>query len=192
MRFQDRSRVGHQRPDTVRRWWQNRIAAAGVAAAVGLISGSPISAAPSAPIPKGFRLMCEDHPSECRGGGASKVAYTPKLAKLIRYVNLEVNSAITPEPDQLMDVWTINAKKGDCEEYVLAKRRALVSSGVPASSLRIVYALRHGGGHAILAVHTNKGDFVLDNKTSAITTLDRTGYKIVSMSGPNPLIWHRA
>ena len=71
-------------------------------------------------------------------------------------------------------------------------RDALIAAGVPASSLSIVYALRHGGGHAILAVNTDKGSFVLDNMTSAIRKLGATGYKLISMSGPNPLIWHRA
>ena len=67
-----------------------------------------------------------------------------------------------------------------------------IAAGLPASALSIVYALRNGGGHAILAVNTDKGSVVLDNKTSRIKPLHQTGYRLISMSGPNPLIWHRA
>jgi predicted transglutaminase-like cysteine proteinase len=157
-----------------------------------LLTGSSSAAGSSVPVPEGFRLMCLDHPAECRGGGASTIPYTADLMGLIQRTNQKVNAAIVSRPDQLMDVWTINAKIGDCEEYVLAKRDALIASGIPASSLSIVYALRNGGGHAILAVNTDNGSFVLDNKTAAIKRLAETGYKLISMSGPNPLIWHRA
>jgi predicted transglutaminase-like cysteine proteinase len=143
------------------------------------------------PIPTGFLLMCADHPSECRGGGASRVQYTAELLKTLRQVNAEVNAYMKPVRNEHGDVWTANATVGDCEEYVLAKRRQLIKQGVPASALSIVYALRHGGGHAILAVHTDKADFVLDNMTQSIVRLNQTGYHVISMSGPNPMIWHR-
>ena len=152
----------------------------------------PAFAAGTVPVPQGFRLMCLDHPAECRGGGAAVVPYSERLMALVERTNRRVNAAIVSRPDELMDVWTINAKIGDCEDYVLAKRDALIAAGVPASSLSIVYALRNGGGHAVLAVNTDRGSFVLDNTTSAIKKLTETGYKLISMSGPNPLIWHRA
>jgi predicted transglutaminase-like cysteine proteinase len=145
----------------------------------------------SVPIPRGFLVMCQDHPSECRGGGASSIKYTDKLLALIKRVNSKVNSSITPVRDEVIDVWSVNATRGDCEEYVLAKRRALIDSGIPASSLSIIYALRNGGGHAILAIHTDRGDYVLDNMTSRIKPIWQTGYKLISMSGPNPMVWHR-
>lgn len=153
---------------------------------------SPAVAASAVPVPKGFRLMCIDHPGECRGGGASEVKLTSSLWLRLGKVNRDVNSRIKPVKNEVIDVWSINASRGDCEEYVLAKRRALIRQGVPASALSIVYALRNGGGHAILAVHTDQGDFVLDNMTQKIKRLGRTGYRIISMSGPNPLVWHRA
>jgi predicted transglutaminase-like cysteine proteinase len=151
-----------------------------------------LAVAGGVPVPQGFRLMCLDHPAECRGGGASRVTYSDDLMALLQRTNRRINAAIVPRADELLDVWTVNAKVGDCEEYVLAKRHALIASGVPASSLSIVYALRNGGGHAILAVNTDRGSFVLDNKTGSIKKLAETGYRLISMSGPNPLIWHRA
>ena len=72
----------------------------------------------------------------------------------------------------------------------MAKRRALIKSGVPSSALRIAYVkTRQGEGHAILVVKTNGRNLVLDNLTSAIRPLSQTGYRIVSMSGSNPRSW---
>lgn len=152
---------------------------------------TPASAGSAVPTPRGFQIMCIDHPSECRGGGARQVAYDKKLAALIEKVNRQVNRRIAPVRNEVIDVWSVNVARGDCEEYVLAKRKALIAAGVPASALSIVYALRNGGGHAILAVHTDMGSYALDNMTARVKPLWNTGYKLVSMSGPNPRVWQR-
>lgn len=151
----------------------------------------PTLAGSSVSVPRGFQLMCTDHPSECRGGGASEVAYSKALMAKLDRVNREVNRRIIPVKNEVIDVWSVNAKRGDCEDYVLAKRKALIAQGIPASAMSIVYALRNGGGHAILAVHTSGGSYVLDNMTGQIKSLRNTGYKLVSMSGPNPRVWQR-
>ena len=153
------------------------------------MAASPILAA--VPVPKGFVNMCLDHPAECRGGGPSMVHYSAALRSKLDAVNRRVNSRIRPVRKEVIDVWSINVDRGDCEEYVLAKRRALINAGVPASALSIVYALRHGGGHAVLAIHTDHGTLTLDNLSSRIKALSATGYKIISMSGPDPMVWHR-
>lgn len=158
---------------------------------VGSVTG-PSEADSRVPVPRGFKLMCVDFPAECRGGGAREVRYDAALGKLIERVNAEVNRRIKPVKNEVIDVWSINASSGDCEDYVLAKRRALIASGVPASALSIVYAKRNGGGHAVLAVHTDKGSFVLDNMSRRIKPLWDTGYKLISMSGPDPKVWLKA
>jgi predicted transglutaminase-like cysteine proteinase len=155
------------------------------------LGGAP-AVAGSVPVPSGFKVFCEVYPQECRGGGARSVKLTDALMGTLEHVNAEWNAAITPVKNEGYDLWSINVTKGDCEEYVLAKRRALINIGVPASALSIVYALRNGGGHAVLGIHTDKGIYVLDNMTRAIKLIGRTGYKIVSMSGPNPKVWVRA
>ncbi len=154
-------------------------------------SSSTTHAQSSVPIPRGFKVMCIDHPEECRGGGAATVAKTPELMATLSKVNREVNRRIRPIRQEIIDVWSVNVAAGDCEEYVLAKRRALIELGVAPSALRIVYALRNRGGHALLAVSTSEGFLILDNRTSRIRALDKTPYEIVSMSGPNPKIWQR-
>lgn len=149
------------------------------------------AASPGVPVPAGFKYMCQDHPQECRGGGAASVPLTDDLMAVLETVNTQVNRRIEPRAFEPIDIWSVDARQGDCEEYVIAKRRALINQGVPASALSYVYALRNGGGHAVLAVHTDEATLVLDNMTGKIRPLHRTGYRIVSMSGPNPVIWHR-
>ncbi len=96
---------------------------------------TPASAGSAVPTPRGFQIMCIDHPSECRGGGARQVPYDKKLAALIEKVNRQVNRRIAPVRNEVIDVWSVNVARGDCEEYVLAKRKALIAAGVPASAL---------------------------------------------------------
>jgi predicted transglutaminase-like cysteine proteinase len=160
--------------------------------AVSFLPVTQALAVSSAPVPHGFVLLCEDHPAECTGGGAAQVHYSAALAAKLKSVNAAVNSAITPDTNDPFDVWQINVTRGDCEEYALAKRDRLRKLGVDASALRIVYALRNGGGHAILAVMTDQGALVLDNMRSDIRPLNKTGYRIVSMMSANPKVWQRA
>ena len=165
------------------------IAATAIAAVSFGLTTLPASAAGKAPL--GYQLMCLKTPSECKGGGASKVQATQDVMAILKRVNTRVNSAIKPRNDSGADVWNANATtSGDCEDYVLAKRRALMREGLPASALRIAYVkTRSGVGHAILVVKTSKGDYVLDNLNRSVRPLSQAGYRIISMSGANPMKW---
>jgi len=155
-----------------------------------LALGSAPAMAGTKKAPLGFQLMCLKMPEQCRGGGKSTIAMTPDLMAALKTVNSGVNRAIRPRNDKGADVWTVNAKSGDCEDYVLTKRAKLVNMGVPPSALRIAYVkTRSGIGHAILVVKTNKGDYVLDNLTGSIKLLSQTGHRVVSMSGADPKKW---
>ena len=149
---------------------------------------APATAGSKAPL--GYQLMCLKTPQECEGGGKSIVEASTELMATLERVNARVNSSITPRSNAGVDVWSVSTSSGDCEDYVLAKRRALIKSGLSASALRIAYVkTRAGVGHAILVVRTSKGDFVLDNLNRTVRPLSRSGYRIVSMSGADPLSW---
>lgn len=140
--------------------------------------------------PLGYQVMCLKTPELCKGGGAAKVEATSDLMATLKRVNSSVNRSIKPRNDSGADVWSASASAGDCEDYVLAKRSALIRAGVPASSLRIAYVkTKRGVGHAVLVVKTNGKDLVLDNLTATIRPLSQTGYRIVSISGANPRQW---
>lgn len=170
----------------------NKLAAVALAAIVA-ISASAVSVpayAGGAHAPLGYQLMCLKSPQECKGGGKAKLTVTNDVMATLKKVNSHVNRTIRPRYDAGPDVWTANASSGDCEDYVLAKRRALIKAGIPASSLRIAYTkTRSGEGHAILIVKTNGRDLVLDNLSPTVKPLSQTGYRIISMSGANPRNW---
>ncbi len=169
-----------------------KVAALFVAAMVAFGTGamSTGASAGSAHAPLGFQVMCLKNPAECKGGGKAKITVTADVMATLKRVNGHVNRSIRPRNDSGADVWSASASTGDCEDYVLAKRRALIKAGISSSSLRIAYVkTRRGEGHAILVVKTNGKDLVLDNLTASIKPLSQTGYRIISMSGANPKSW---
>jgi len=154
----------------------------------GLAMSAPAVAGNKAPL--GYQLMCLKTPSECKGGGTASVKATADIMDKLTRVNSKVNRSIRPRNDRGADVWSANATSGDCEDYALGKRRALIKAGLPASSLRIAYVkTRRGEDHAILVVKTSKGDYALDNLNASVRPLSQTGYRVISTSGANPMKW---
>ena len=90
--------------------------------------------------------------------------------KTLERVNLWVNTHVKPMTD--MDHWGVVERwnypddgYGDCEDYVLLKRRMLMQAGWPREALLItVVRDKRGDGHAILTVKTDKGEYILDNQ----------------------------
>lgn len=156
-------------------------------AASTLFGVAPVAANP----PLGYQMMCLQHPSECRGGGAAKATVTSADMATLKSVNARVNRSIRPKHDAPgTDVWTVSARTGDCEEYALAKRDALIRAGFSPSALRLAYVkTRSGEGHAVLVVHSNRGDLVLDVLTGQIRPLSQSGLRLISMQSADPLHW---
>ena len=139
--------------------------------------------------PLSMRYFCARNPRECAGGGSSRATMSSGLMAVIKQVNSHVNRSIRPQRDT-RDTWQLNPTSGDCEDYVLTKRSALVRNGVPAGALRIAYThTRRGEPHAVLVVRTSEGDFVLDNLTNTVKSLGASGYNIRSMSSSDPTQW---
>lgn len=154
-------------------------------------NGTVTPALAGALAPVGFRLLCLRQPAECKGGGAKTLAYSDAVMQTLTRINAQVNAQIRPMADRNGDVWSVNVSAGDCEDYVMTKRHALISAGLSASALRIAWVeTRQGEKHAVLVVEiTNHGDLVLDNLTGSIRSLAQTGYRVLAMSGPNPRVW---
>lgn len=145
-------------------------------------------AASSAPL--GFQLFCLQQPAQCRGGGKSQVALTSEVLESIRRVNSQVNRSIRPRNDPGPDVWTLGATAGDCEDYVLSKRNALMNAGLPSSALRLAHVrTREGIDHAILIVKTDLDDLVLDNLVGDVLPLSKVSYRILAVSSADPMVW---
>jgi predicted transglutaminase-like cysteine proteinase len=69
---------------------------------------------------------------------------------------------------------------GDCEDYVLLKRKLLAQAGWPLSALLITVVRKADGeGHAVLTVRTDRGDLILDNLAADIKVWNETPYLFV-------------
>ena len=133
--------------------------------------------------PVGHYELCRNAPVECKVATPRQapVPLTRKLWAAMVDVNNSVNTMITPETDMEIwgkeEVWSYPNRVGDCEDYVLEKRRALMQRGVPAGNLLITVVRQpNGDGHAVLTVHTSNGDYVLDNLESRILSWADTDY----------------
>lgn len=134
--------------------------------------------------PIGHFEFCKSNPAECaiRSADGGPEHMTGKLWRQLASVNLSVNDSIKPMNDFDIygkdEVWAYPDGFGDCEDYVLEKRRILMNSGIPISNLLITVVRKPDGeGHAVLTVRTDKGDFVLDNLAAAVKLWDETGYR---------------
>jgi len=133
--------------------------------------------------PAGYVDFCGRNEAECQfsSGRLELLPVTTETWDKIAHVNREVNRDIRPASDQELygvpDYWTYPVNAGDCEDYVLLKKRQLVELGVNADTLLITVVLdENREGHAVLTVVTDRGDFVLDNRRNEILRWDDTGY----------------
>ena len=80
-----------------------------------------------------------------------------------------------------MDRWDYPSDGyGDCEDYVLLKRKMLMEEGFPRQALLVtVVKDEQGDGHAVLTVKTSKGEFILDNMQDEVKSWERTPYRFV-------------
>jgi len=146
-----------------------------------------ISTGDVAKAPIGWVEFCIEYDPECRTKATPPrdVVLTTPAWKDLERVNLYVNSHVKPMTD--MEHWGVVERwnypddgYGDCEDYVLAKRRLLIHAGWPREALLItVVRDKRGDGHAVLTVKTDKGEFILDNQVDQILLWADTGYRFV-------------
>lgn len=148
-------------------------------------------------IPYGWVDFCRRNAGECEAHDTVRdIRLTAKTLKTIAAVNKWVNGNIEPLSDMahwgVADHWDYpDDGRGDCEDYLLLKRKHLVEAGFPASALLVtVVKDKKGEGHAVLTVKTDRGEFILDNMTDKIVSWDKTGYRFVKrQSQEAPNVW---
>lgn len=135
--------------------------------------------------PIGHYEFCRANPDECtiRSRRQGPLALTDALRETIFAINAAVNAAVKPMSDFDIygrdEVWAYpDQGMGDCEDYVLEKRRQLAAHGVPLANMLItVVRKRDGEGHAVLTLRTDKGDIILDNLNDELRLWYETGYR---------------
>lgn len=137
-------------------------------------------------IPVGHLDFCRTRPDECRPNASVVQVQALDEGNWQQLVetNAYFNQTIVPVTDEdlykVAEFWTYPNGYGDCEDYALAKRRALIEAGWPASTLLMsVVREANGDGHAVLLVRTDRGDLVLDNQDGAIRLWSETPYHFV-------------
>lgn len=169
----------------------------GIASATDIRGGLPAAAGT---IPEGegvvapfsYVRFCVKNPSDCAiATGPAEIRLETRSWRALNAVNSEVNRTISPVEDGADDTWTAGEATGDCEDYALTKRRRLVAAGIPGRALRLAVVLTEAGeGHAVLVARTDRGDFVLDNRTSDIRGWrDARVTWIKIQSSESPMIW---
>jgi predicted transglutaminase-like cysteine proteinase len=147
--------------------------------------------------PIGYVQFCARYKAECRnvGTGNSLVELNNKAWSQIVEVNGFANDKIAPVTDMdlygTVERWEYPSLAGDCEDYVLMKKRYLEGLGFAPEALLITVVLdENHNGHAVLMVRTDGGDFILDNRRRAVLRWSETGYEYLKrQSQANPRIW---
>src|SRR5271170_6686752 len=138
-----------------------------------------------------YEPECKTRPTQPRDVMLDAVAW-----KDLERVNLFVNTRVKPMTD--MEHWGVVERwnypddgYGDCEDYVLQKRKLLIQAGWPREALLItVVRDKNSDGHAVLTVKSDKGEYVLDNQTDDIVLWSDTGYRFVKrQSQSDPNVW---
>jgi len=157
-----------------------------------------ISAGATARAPVGWKEFCLEYAPECDTAPLAPmdaVLTSQNWQELVR-INEWVNDTVKPLTDVehwgVAEHWSYpDDGFGDCEDYVLLKRKLLTQAGWPRQALLItVVRDKQGDGHAVLTVKTDQGEFILDNQTADVLLWSQTEYRFVKrQSQTDPNVW---
>lgn len=151
--------------------------------------------------PRGFYDLCARSPEQCPAPlaptGERAVTMSASMMTTLDRINRTVNAAYVPATDEeahgVTDLWSHPTETADCEDFVIAKRQALIEAGWPPEALLIGVTLgQEAPYHAVLVVRTNAGELVLDNLRDDVLRWEDTGYSWVArQSKADPRVWVR-
>lgn len=133
--------------------------------------------------PIGHYEFCQKYSDECNI--RSKTTPPPRVTdygwSVVREINTSVNTTIVAMTDQEIygkdEVWEYPTTAGDCEDFVLLKRKKLIERGFSVADLLITVVRKPDGeGHAVLTLRTTDGDYILDNLTDDVKLWTDTNY----------------
>ncbi|CDN91968.1 MULTISPECIES: transglutaminase-like cysteine peptidase [Agrobacterium tumefaciens complex] len=133
--------------------------------------------------PIGHYEFCQKYADECNI--RSKMTPPPRVTDygwgVVREINTSVNATVVAMTDQEIygkdEVWEYPTTAGDCEDFVLLKRKKLIERGFSVADLLITVVRKPDGeGHAVLTLRTTDGDYILDNLTDDVKLWTDTNY----------------
>lgn len=149
----------------------------------------------SSPPPSGAINLCSQYDWACAAKRSVKLSSQQEL-KVVNQVNRRVNESTREVTDQsqykMRERWALPTPRGgDCEDFVLLKKRDLIHAGVDPSKLLIATVLdTRRTPHAVLVYRSAQGDLILDNLTNRIKPWTATRYLFLRMQDPKrPSQW---
>ncbi len=160
--------------------------------AMNLDNGGAMRVLGPATQPIGHYEFCKTYQSECAKTYSEQppIGLTEDKWRVLLDVNYTVNTTIKPMTDMELygveEKWAYPTYAGDCEDYVLLKRKMLMQKGFHPSDLLITVVLQpNGDGHAVLTVRTDRGDFILDNMRNKVLLWADTEYTYLKRQADN-------
>jgi predicted transglutaminase-like cysteine proteinase len=144
------------------------------------VDAMPVAGPASQPV--GHYDFCIRYPRECKPSSTDRgpMMLTRESWSTLVDVNWSVNripAVVDQEIYGVGEYWAYPVDAADCEDFALQKRKLLMRRGMSASNLLITVVLQpDSSGHAVLAVRTDLGDFVLDNLRGEIRIWSQTEY----------------
>lgn len=147
--------------------------------------------------PPGYVDFCARNPRDCGSANVrmDMIDMDAESWTQVSAINIHTNQNVTSGNDLELfgedEHWTIAGKAGDCEDYVLLKKKKLEELGYPSSALLITVVLdENNEGHAVLTITADTGDYVLDNRRDEILPFASTGYQFIKrQSQLDPQRW---
>lgn len=138
-------------------------------------------------VPAGWKDFCGRYTDQCGNADTKHLQIVDtdqsfaELSRINKLVNARVHAVSDMDHWGVIDQWDLpNDNRGDCEDYVLEKRRLLIEEGVPPQVLLFTIARdKNGEGHAVLTAHVQSGDYILDNMTDDIHVWYETSYTFI-------------
>ena len=137
--------------------------------------------------PPGFSGICSRYAWACSNSGQGNVKTGKSMLSVAQSVNARINRSIAPRTDQQAygrsEYWTLPDRGvGDCEDYALAKQKALIEQGVPPNRLYLATVVGSPQDpHTVLIMRTGSGDYVLDNLSARVKPWQATRYTFMKM-----------
>lgn len=158
-----------------------------------------------ASVPVGWTTFCKAQPSECVQSQRSDefVTIDHEHWAQLQQINALVNREIQGVGDNdhygiykmgIINWWTYpDDGAGNCNDYVILKKKLLIEAGWPRSALLLTVVLdKQNEGHLVLMARTNNGDLILDNLSDTIKGWEGTGYTFIKrQSADDPNSWVR-
>jgi predicted transglutaminase-like cysteine proteinase len=144
-------------------------------------------------LPEGYLKFCARNAALCAPHPGA-VATIDQVETVNRSVNARIRYAddqritvgwtggsAAPEPIYVVDTWTVDPKRGDCEDYAATKLAALLREGAGRDHIRFALTKVNGRGHIVLLVETEQGWLLLDNLSASLSP---SRYRLLAIETP--------